>query len=167
MGIMARATPKTSPRRCRLLYIEDHVESIALVEGLLAGRKDLQLLRAADTNLGIERSRTERPDVILINIDLPGPASAAGLLKLLRADPATQTAPVLALSANAAPEAIVKGLEAGFFHYLTKPLQAAPFMEALTYALEFAAVERSEENPVPLRRRKEKEIRDGTAPQPL
>jgi CheY-like chemotaxis protein len=159
--MMARALRKTDPRRSRLLYIEDHAESIALVEGLLAGRKDLLLLLAADTNLGIERSRNERPDVILINTDLPGPGSAASLVRLLRADPATQAAPILALGGSAAPEAIVKGLEAGFFQVLAKPLQAAPFMAALTYALEFAAVERSEENPVPLRRRKQKESRDG------
>ena len=73
--MIARATPKTGARRRRLLYVEDDAESLALVEGLLAGRKDLQLLRAADTDLGIERSRSERPDVILINIDLPGPGS--------------------------------------------------------------------------------------------
>src|SRR5881394_2371421 len=70
--MIARATPKTGPRR-RLLYIEDHAESIALVEGLFAERKDLLLLRAADINLGMERSGSERPDVILINVDLPGP----------------------------------------------------------------------------------------------
>lgn len=150
--MIARAIPKTGPRRRRLLYIEDHAESIALVEKLLAGRKDLLLVRAADTNLGIEQSRAGRPDVILVNIDLPGPGSAAGLLRLLRADPATEAAPVLALGASIAPEAVVKGLEAGFFQVLAKPLQAGPFMEALAFALEFAAVERSEENPVLLRR---------------
>ena len=159
--MMARALRKTDPRRSRLLYIEDHAESIALVEGLLAGRKDLLLLLAADTNLGIERSRSERPDVILINTDLPGPGSAASLVRLLRADPATQAAPILALGGSAAPEAIVKGLEAGFFQVLAKPLQAGPFMEALAFALEFAAVERSERNPVLLRYRKHKGIRDG------
>jgi CheY-like chemotaxis protein len=159
--MMARALRKTGPRRCTLLYIEDHAESIALVEGLLAGRKDLLLQRAADTNLGIELSRTARPDVILINIDLPGPGSAASLVRLLRADPATEAAPILALGASAAPEAIVKGLEAGFFQVLAKPLQAGPFMEALAFALEFAAVERSERNPVLVRHRKHKGIRAG------
>lgn len=152
--MIARATPKTGSRRCRLLYIEDHAGSIELVEKLLAGRKDLLFLHAADANLGIELSRTERPDVILINIDLPGPVGATALVRLLRADPAMETAPILALSANVAPEAIVKGLEAGFFQYLTKPLQAGALMEALVFALEFAAVERSERNPLPSRRRK-------------
>ena len=156
-----------SASRSRLLVIDDHAESIALVEKLLAGRKDLLLLRAADANLGIELSRSERPDVILINIDLPGPDGAVARVRLLRAEPATQTAPILALSANAAPEAIVKGLQAGYFQVLASPLQAGPFMEALAFALEFAAVERSEENPVPLRHLKQKEISDGTARQPL
>lgn len=164
--MITRALPKTGPRRHRLLYIEDHAESIALVDGLLAGRKDLLLLRAADTNLGIELSRTERPDVILINIDLPGPGSATSLVRLLRADPATEAAPLLALGASVAPEAVVKGLEAGFFQILAKPLQAAPFMEALAFALEFAAVERSEQNPVLLRRHWHKGFRDGQI-QPL
>lgn len=159
--MIARAIPKTGPRRCRLLYIEDHAESIALVEKLLAGRKDLLLLRAADAHLGVEQSRTERPDVILIDVDLPGPGSAAALLQLLRADPAMETTPILALSAVTAPGAIVKGLEAGFFQYLAKPLQAGPFMEALDFALEFAAVERAEHNPLSPRHRKPKEIRHG------
>jgi CheY-like chemotaxis protein len=136
----------TRPRR--LLYVEHHAESVELVEQLLAGRKDLLLLRAADVGLAIKLARTKRPEVILINIDLPGFGTgldALDLMKLLRADPATQDAPVLALSANAAPAAIVKGIEAGIFHYLTKPIQAGPLMEALDYALEFAALERSEQ----------------------
>jgi len=151
--MIARTPPKTGPRCRRLLYIEDHAESIALVERLLSARKDLLLLHAADTNLGIERARREQQDAILIDIDLPGPGSAASLVRLLRADPATEAAPILALGGSVAPEAVVKGLEAGFFQILAKPLQPGPFMEALAFALEFAAVERSEGNPVLLRRR--------------
>jgi CheY-like chemotaxis protein len=148
--MITRAIPKTGPRRRTLLYVEDHAESLALVETLLAGRKDLLLLRAADAKLGIKLARARRPEAILINVDLAG-MSALEFMKVLRADPATEATPILALGANAAPEAIVKGLEAGFFQYLTKPLQAGPFMEALTFALEFAAVERSEQNTLILR----------------
>jgi CheY-like chemotaxis protein len=149
---MPRTSPKTGPRRSPLLYVEHHAESVALVEQLLAERKDLLLLCAADLNLAIKLARSKRPEVILINIDVPGfdaGLDAHELMKLLRADAAMQTAPILALSANAAPAAIVKGLEAGFFHYLTKPIQARPLMEALDYALEFAALERSERTGVP------------------
>lgn len=156
--MIARAIPKTAPRRCTLLYVEDHAESVALAEALLAGRKDLLLLRAADAKLGIELARTRRPEAILIDVDLAG-MSALEFMKVLRADPATETTPILALGANAAPEAIVKALEAGFFQYLTKPLQAGAFMEALAFALEFAAVERSEQNPLSLRRTTLKESR--------
>lgn len=130
--------------RCGLLYVEDQPASLGLVEKLIARRTDLLLLRAADVNAGLELARTARPEVILMNIDLPG-IGAVQLMKLLRADPATRDTPILALSANAAPDAIVKGLEAGFFHYLTKPMQAEPFMQALDDALEFAARERAEQ----------------------
>jgi CheY-like chemotaxis protein len=144
--MIARAIPKTGPRRSRLLYVEDDAESIALVETLLAGRKDLRLLRAMDADLGITLARTKRPDAILIELDAAG--IALEFMKVLRADPATATTPILALGASVKPAAIVRALQAGFFQYLTKPLQAGAFMEALDFALEFAAVERSEQNPI-------------------
>ena len=126
-----------------MLYVENHADSVALVKTLLAGREDLLLLHAADAKLGIELARSARPEAILINLDLAG-MSALEFMQVLRADPATEAIPILALGASAAPEAVVKALEAGFFQVLAKPLQAAPFMEALDFALEFAAVERSE-----------------------
>lgn len=134
--------------RSRLLYVEDNLASLGLVEQLIARRADVLLLHAAEVNLGIELARSGRPEVILLNIDLPGLIAGIGaiqFMKLLRADPATQNTPILALGADGAPDAIVKGLEAGFFHYLTKPMKAEPFMEALGDALEFAARERAEE----------------------
>ena len=144
--MIARAVPKTGPRRSRLLYVEEHAENVALVEALLAGRKDL-LLHAADANLGTKLARSRRPEAILIDIDVDlAGMSALEFMKVLRADPATETTPVLALAADTAPGAIVKALEAGFFQVLAKPLQAAPFMEALAFALEFTAVERAEQN---------------------
>ena len=148
--MIARTTPKTGPRPCRLLYVEDHADSVMLVKMLLADRKDLLLLHAADAKLGIELARAQRPEVILIDVDLAG-TSALEFMKVLRADPATEATPILALGAHAAPVTIVKALEAGFFQYLTKPLRAEPFMEALAFALEFAAVERSEQNTLILR----------------
>ena len=144
---MARSIPKTAPRRSRLLYVEDDAESLKLAEQLIAGRRHLVLLHAADADLGIELVRRKRPEAILLNIDMPGPGGNSGAVEFMtrvRADPATETTPILALSANAAPDAVVKALEAGFFQYLTKPMTAVPFMEALDYALEFAALERAE-----------------------
>ena len=148
--MIARAIPKSGPKRCTLLYVENHADSVVLVDTLLAARKDLLLMHAPDANLAIELARSARPEAILIDIDLAG-MSALEFMKVLRADPATEATPILALGANASPEAIVKALEAGFFQYLTKPLRAKPFLEALAFALEFAAVERSEHNALTLR----------------
>ena len=133
-----------APRRS-LLYVEDHPASLGMVEQLVARRTDMLLLRAGNARLGIELAHTARPEVILLNIDLPG-TGALQFMKLLRADPATQNTPLLALGANAAPGAIKNALEAGFFHYLTKPLEPERFTQALDDALEFAALERAEQD---------------------
>ncbi len=121
-----------------LLYVEDNPANLALVEQLIARRGDLKLLTAIDGHLGIELARAYLPDVILMDINLPG-ISGYGALKILHEDPATAHIPVLALSANAVPRDIEKGLEAGFFRYLTKPIRVREFMDALDVALNHAA----------------------------
>jgi CheY-like chemotaxis protein len=88
--------------------------------------------------LGIQLARTYQPDVILMDINLPG-ISGFGALKILHEDPATAHIPIMALSANAVPRDIEKGLEAGFFRYLTKPIKVLEFMDALDVALHYAA----------------------------
>ena len=84
-----------------------------------------------------EEARAFRPDVILMDINLPG-ISGFGVLKILGVDPATSHIPVIALSANAVPRDIEKGIDAGFFRYLTKPIKVAEFMDALDIALQHA-----------------------------
>jgi PAS domain S-box-containing protein len=121
-----------------LLYVEDNPANLALVEQLIARRGDLKLLTAIDGHLGIELARAYLPDVILMDINLPG-ISGYGALRILRDDPSTAHIPVLALSANAVPRDIEKGLEAGFFRYLTKPIRVREFMDALDVALHHAA----------------------------
>ena len=100
-------------------------------------RPDVRLLSARDGNNGMMIARTALPDVILMDINLPG-ISGTEVLKLLTEDPATAHIPVLALSANAIPHDIDKGLKAGFFRYLTKPIKINEFMMTLDEALEFA-----------------------------
>ena len=121
-----------------LLYVEDNPANLALVEELMQRRGDLRLLTAVNGTLGLELARAYLPDVILMDINLPG-ISGYQALKSLTDDPATRHIPVLALSANAVPRDIEKGLEAGFFRYLTKPIRVREFMEALDVALEHAA----------------------------
>ncbi|MCA1863677.1 MULTISPECIES: ATP-binding protein [Janthinobacterium] len=128
--------PQESQRT--LLYVEDNPANLALVEQLIARRSDLKLLTAIDAHLGIDLARTYQPDVILMDINLPG-ISGFGALHILHDDPLTSHIPVMALSANAVPRDIEKGLEAGFFRYLTKPIKVVEFMDALDVALHHAA----------------------------
>jgi PAS domain S-box-containing protein len=128
-----------------LLYVEDNPANLMLVEDLIARRPDIRLLSATDGNRGIEIARASLPDVILMDINLPG-ISGIQALKILRADPATAHIPVIALSANAMPHDIEKGLEAGFFRYLTKPIKVNEFMDALDLALKFAKTDSARTN---------------------
>jgi signal transduction histidine kinase/CheY-like chemotaxis protein len=117
-----------------LLYVEDNPANLELVGQIIARRPNMRLLSAADGNLGVEYARSCRPDVILMDINLPG-ISGIQAMKLLRSDPATARIPIIALSANAVPRDIARGLEAGFFDYLTKPIKVDRFMAALDAAL--------------------------------
>ncbi|OGT03881.1 MAG: hybrid sensor histidine kinase/response regulator, partial [Gallionellales bacterium RIFCSPLOWO2_02_60_31] len=127
-----------------LLYVEDNLANLRLVEQIIARRRpDMRLLTAMNGNLGIELARASRPEVILMDINLPG-MSGTEAMKILHQDPATAHIPVVALSANAIPHDIEKGLEAGFFRYLTKPIKVNEFMDTLDVALEFAEKEVSQ-----------------------
>lgn len=120
-----------------LLYVEDNQANLKLVEQLIARRPDMRLLSAEDGHLGVEIARAFLPEVILMDINLPG-ISGIEAMQILRKDPLTAHIPVVALSANAIPHDIVKGLEAGFFRYLTKPIKVNEFLHTLDEALEFA-----------------------------
>ncbi len=131
--------PEEAPPGMRtLLYVEDNQANMELVERLIERRGDLKLLTAINGHLGIVLARACKPDVILMDINLPG-LSGYGALKILLADPLTAHIPVMALSANAVPRDIEKGMEAGFFRYLTKPIMVREFMDALDVALNFAS----------------------------
>jgi CheY-like chemotaxis protein len=121
-----------------LLYVEDNPANLNLVEQLIKRRPDIRLLSARDGNLGVQLARAHRPDVILMDINLPG-ISGIEALRILREDLVTRHIPVVALSANAMPRDIEKGLVAGFFRYLTKPIKVNEFMDTLDAALEHAA----------------------------
>ena len=136
-GDAAHAAQPPAVRGARLhtlLYVEDNPANLKLVEQIIARHPDIRLLCAVNGRSGIEIARTAKPDAILMDINLPD-ISGFEALKLLRTDPATAHIPILALSANAMPLDIEKGLNAGFFRYLTKPVKVNEFMEALDLAL--------------------------------
>jgi len=132
------------PRRGKLLYLQDNAEHLALAGAFLAGRRDVALVSAPDLESLIKLARRERPEVVLIDADLTGLAPRE-LMTKLRAEPLLSNVPILALAADPAPAVITENLEAGVFVYLVKPLQAQPFVEALAFAMEFAAAERAEQ----------------------
>ena len=117
-----------------VLCVEDNPANLLLVERLLARRPDIRMISAKDGRAGVELARSAQPDVILMDINLPG-ISGLTALRILSGDASTAHIPVMALSANAMPRDIQKGLEAGFFRYLTKPIRLEEFMQALDSAL--------------------------------
>ena len=137
-----RVTPPAAKRHshapfCTLLYVEDNASNMTLVNELVARRPDMRLLTASEGNHGVEIARACLPDVILMDINLPG-ISGMDVLKILRQDPVTAHIPVLALTANAMPHDIERGLDAGFFRYLTKPIKINEFMATLDAACDSA-----------------------------
>lgn len=120
-----------------VLCVEDNPANLELIQDLIAPRTDMRLLTATDGPSGIALARAQQPDLILMDINLPG-ISGFEALKILQQDPATRRIPVLALSANAMSGDIEKGLAAGFYRYITKPIQINNFMAVLDQALEYA-----------------------------
>jgi len=133
----AEALPQAAPGvpRRTVLCVEDNPANLRLVQRLLLRRPDLVLIAAKDGREGIALARSEQPDVILMDINLPG-ISGLTALRILAGDARTAHIPVLALSANAMPHDIERGLAAGFFRYLTKPIKLGEFLTALDLALE-------------------------------
>ena len=123
-----------------VLYVEDNPANLMLVEDLIARRSDIRLLSAPDGIRGIAIAHASRPDVILMDINLPD-ISGIEALRILTEDSATAHIPVVALSANAMPRDIEKGIKGGFFRYLTKPIKVNEFMDTLDVALKFAQMQ--------------------------
>lgn len=122
-----------SPQYC-VLYVEDNPANLALVEQIIARRPDVRFMSAADASIGIAFARSHLPDVVLMDIHLPG-INGMDAMKILRSDPRTAHIPIIALSANAVPRDIQQGMDAGFMDYITKPIMVSTFMRSLDAAL--------------------------------
>jgi signal transduction histidine kinase/CheY-like chemotaxis protein len=104
-----------------LLYIEDNPANVLVMEEL-ARRMSVRFIAAEDAERGIRLAAQELPDLIVMDINLPGMDGYEALARL-RQDPATQHIPIMALSANAMDRDVMRGLEAGFIRYETKPYE--------------------------------------------
>jgi CheY-like chemotaxis protein len=117
-------------RKACLLYVEDNSANFRVVAAMLSQQPHLTLLGASSGEYALELVRRHRPDAILMDIHLPGMDGYA-VLEALRADPQTRDIPVFALSADAMPLDLERGLQAGFQAYLTKPLRYEALEQAL------------------------------------
>jgi len=130
----AVSQPKGNVARYTLLYVEDNPSNLMLVEQIIEDRLHIRMLSARDGIRGVALAQEQLPDIILMDINLPG-ISGIEAMTLLRNDPATKHIPIIALSANAMLSDIEKGLEAGFFRYLTKPIKINEVTEVLDAAM--------------------------------
>ncbi|MEK8015819.1 MAG: ATP-binding protein [Candidatus Parabeggiatoa sp.] len=122
-------------RKYILLYVEDSRTNVSLVAQILKVRPDIALMSAHTGEMGLELARRHHPDVILLDINLPG-MDGFEVLEHLREDADSCHIPVLALSANDTLQNLERGREAGFLNYIVKPLDIKQFLEAIDEALE-------------------------------
>ena len=123
------------PARLRkVLYIEDNPVNVLLMEAMLGRLPGLQMLSAPLPMLGLQMVVDERPDLILLDIQLPG-MDGFEVLRRLRLSEAGRHVPVIAVSANAMAHDVEHGLAAGFVRYLTKPLEMQELLVAVEAAL--------------------------------
>jgi len=129
-NVHEQAEPQLEVERHVVLYIEDNPANLKLVAQLLGRRKHIHLLTAHSTALGIELAQTRHPDVILLDINMPD-MDGYQILEIFKASALLQNIPVVAVTANAMPRDIERGMAAGFAEYLTKPINVQQFHTAL------------------------------------
>ncbi len=129
-GRSETAHPAETPRRegeGTLLYIEDNLSNLRLVERVIARRRGVKLISAIKGRLGLDLARQHRPDLILLDLHLPD-VPGDEVLRRLRQDPQTRNIPVVIISADASPGQIKRLLDTGARAYLTKPIDIAQLL---------------------------------------
>ena len=118
-----------------LLYIEDNPDNLHLVEAIIDQYKNLHLLSAPNSLIGFDLATSKKPDLILMDINLPG-MNGLQAMKRLRSTAETRLIPIIALTSNSMPQDIEAGLQAGFDGYLTKPIKVSELMQAIEQTLD-------------------------------
>jgi len=118
-----------------VLYIEDNPSNLRLLSMIISRIGGLSMISAHTAEIGIDIARNKHPDVIILDINLPG-MSGLDAIRYLKKYDETKNIPVLAISAAATKRDIEKGLEAGFQHYLTKPINIVEVTNTIREVLE-------------------------------
>lgn len=134
---IAEAEPLVHGRNSTILCIEDNLSNLRLIEVILAARPSIRLLSAMQGSLGMELARQQKPDLILLDLNLPD-VPGADLLRSLRLDERTKDIPVVVVSADATPSQVTRLLAAGARAYLTKPIEVSEFLSTLDETLKDA-----------------------------
>ena len=121
-------------RQGTILYIEDNLSNLTLIEYLFSQRPQIKLLAAMQGRVGIDLAREHQPDLILLDLHLPD-IMGDEVLGRLKADQATRHLPVAMLTADATPRQEARFLAAGADYYLTKPLDVSRLLEIIDKAL--------------------------------
>ncbi len=117
-----------------ILYVEDNPDNLTLMEEIIAEETAYQLLTAPTAEIGLSLARQHHPDVIILDINLPG-MDGIETMKIIKADAALKQIPVFALSANVTDNTVQHALAAGFQAYLNKPLDVDVLLKALEVAV--------------------------------
>ena len=128
------AEPELFPSRATILYIEDNLANLSLVESILAAHPEITLVPALQGRLGLDLAWEHRPDLVLLDLHLPD-LSGEEVLRRLQADPRTRGTPVIIISADATPGTVDRLRRAGADAYLTKPLDVDDFLNTLERTL--------------------------------
>lgn len=117
-----------------VLYVEDNPANLRLMQQIFRLRDDLELIHAASGQLAIDIVGSKKPDLILMDINLPD-IDGFSALSELKSNENTKHIPVIAVTANAMPDDIERGNAAGFYDYITKPVELERLFESIDAAL--------------------------------
>ena len=120
-----------------VLYIEDNPDSVQLMEAIIEQIGNIRLLTAENATIGYDLSTSKRPDLILMDINLPG-MNGLQAFKRLQRTKETKNIPVIAVTSNTQLMDVEAGLRAGFKAYITKPIKVAEFIQIVEETLDNA-----------------------------
>ena len=129
-GHVPRLDNLSGSGRGKILYIEDNLSNLTLVEQMLAEQSQVELLTAMQGGLGLDLARKHLPDLILLDLHLPD-LRGHEVLARLREDERTRAIPVVVISADATARQIQRLMSAGAHNYLTKPLDIGEFFRVV------------------------------------
>jgi CheY-like chemotaxis protein len=116
------------PEQRRILYVEDDYHNFLLVQRTLSVMPDVRVLNAGSAEEGLEMARAEKPDLILVDVHLPG-MDGIEMTRRLKSDDEIAHIPVVALTANVMKGERERALDAGCADFVAKPFSLRPFRQ--------------------------------------